>query len=134
MNLSSYMFNLFMTVIILLFMLIAYLYYQLTFTFKETFQNLELNGIIDISGIDINNINVQDKLQQLYTMDLSGSTAYGRDLLTKTESQCELFQKQKEEFEVRLNEFRTKGYFDNLRITYEMIENINENMKKYGCA
>jgi hypothetical protein len=33
-----------------------YLYYQLTFTFKETFQNLELNGIIDISGIDINNI------------------------------------------------------------------------------
>jgi hypothetical protein len=134
MNLSSYMFNLFMTVIILLFMLIGYLYYQITYTFKENFENLELNGIIDISGIDINNINIQEKLQQLHTMDLSGSTAYGRDLLTKTESQCELFQKQKEEFELRIEEYRSKGYFDNLRITYEMIENIKENMKNYGCA
>ena len=134
MNLSSYMFNLFMTVIILLFMLIGYLYYQLTYTFKENFENLELNGIIDISGIDINNINIQEKLQQLHTMDLSGSTAYGRDLLTKTESQCELFQKQKEAFELRIEEYRSKGYFDNLRITYEMIENIKENMKNYGCA
>jgi uncharacterized protein YkuJ len=115
-------------------MLIGYLYYQLTYTFKENFENLELNGIIDISGIDINNINIQEKLQQLHTMDLSGSTAYGRDLLTKTESQCELFQKQKEAFELRIEEYRSKGYFDNLRITYEMIENIKENMKNYGCA
>jgi len=115
-------------------MLVAYLYYQITFTYKETFQNLDLTGAIDISGIDINNINIQEKLEQLYALDLSGSTAYGRDLLTKTESQCELFQKQKESLEKRLDEFRGKGHFDNLRITYEMIENIEENMKKFGCA
>ena len=123
-----------MTVIILLFMLVAYLYYQITFTFKETFQNLDLTGTIDISGIDINNINIQEKLQELQAMDLSGSTAYGRDLLTKTESQCELFQQQKESLQNRLDQFRAKGYFDDLRISYEMILNIEENMKKYGCA
>ena len=123
-----------MTVIILLFMLIGYLYYQITFKFKETFQNIDLTGTIDISGIDINNINIQEKLQELQAMDLSGSTAYGRDLLTKTESQCELFQQQKESLQNRLDQFRAKGYFDDLRISYEMILNIEENMKKYGCA
>jgi hypothetical protein len=115
-------------------MLIGYLYYQITFKFKETFQNIDLTGTIDISGIDINNINIQEKLQELQAMDLSGSTAYGRDLLTKTESQCELFQQQKESLQNRLDQFRAKGYFDDLRISYEMILNIEENMKKYGCA
>ena len=123
-----------MTVIILLFMLVGYLYYQLTFKFKEAFQNLDLDGIIDISGIDVYQINIEERLQQLYTMDLSGSSAYGRDLMTKTESQCELFKQQKESLLKRIDEFRAQGYFDNLRRTYEMIENIDENVRKMGCA
>lgn len=133
MKLSTYLYNLFMTLIILIFLLVCYLYYQLVFKFKETFQNLDLNGIIDISGIDTNNVNISNALQTLQTMDVSGSTAYARDLLTKTETQCQLFQQQKEAAENRIEEFRSKGHFDNLRLTYEMAENIQEQMSKLGC-
>jgi hypothetical protein len=134
MKLSKYLYNLFMTVIILLFIFVCYLYYQITFKFRENFQNLDLNGTIDVSGIDINNVNINNALKTLQTMDVSGPTAYSRDLLVKTESQCELFKKQKETAENHLEEFRSKGYFDNLRLTYEMIQNIQTQMDVLGCA
>jgi hypothetical protein len=125
--------DLFMTLIILIFLLVCYLYYQLVFKFKEAFENLDLNGTIDISGIDINNVNISNALQTLQTMDASGSTAYARDVLTKTETQCQLFQEQKQAAENRIEEYRAKGHFDNLRLTYEMAENIQEQMSKLGC-
>jgi len=137
MDLSSYMFNLFMTVIILLFMLIGYLYYQITFTYKETFQNMntiiDLSGAVNIPGFNPE-ININEAIQNLQAADLSGSTAYRRDILLNNQTQCNMINNQKNELEKRIETYRSQGDFTNLRISYEIIESLNDYMKKNNCV
>ena len=130
------MYNLFMTVLILIFLLVAYLYYKVTKAVKETFQNegniIDLSGQINIPGFNTR-VNINETIQNLQTADLSGSTAYGRDLLLKNETQCELFKTQIINLENRLELYRSQGDFTNLRISYEIIESIKKFMKENNC-
>ena len=126
-----------MTVIILLFMLVGYLYYQITFKFKEAFQNIDrlidLSGEVNIPGFNPQ-ININEVIQTLQTADLSGSTAYGRDLLLNNQTQCQLFRTQIDEIEKRIETYRSQGDFTNLRISYETIEYITDYMNKNNCV
>lgn len=145
MKLSTYLFNLFMTVIILLFMLTAYLYYQVTFRMREHFQNaydisgITVNGInvdtIDINNIDISGIQLNVPRSTIETiLDISdkNATATG-DVISNANSQCKLLQAQIDTLSSRLDENRFSGNFNNLRLSYSAIEDLKELMKNMGC-
>lgn len=137
MKLSAYLYNLFMTVIILIFLLIAYLYYKINNTINEAFEDvgevIDLSGSINIPGLNTN-ININQTIQNLQRMDLSGSTADMRDLLLNNEPQCKLFKDQIDTLQNVIESYRSTGDFVNLRVTYETIESIKEFMKTSGCT
>ena len=145
MNLSTYMYNLFMTSIILLFILVAYLYYKITTAYKEAFQTLEgeyiVNGI-DASTINennINNLNIQPVNVSISVEDIrrvesiAKSTDGKTDIRTNVNTECILYQKQIDVLTEKLNDYRFQGLFNDLRRTYTVIEELTNKMNEVGC-
>ena len=145
MNLSTYMYNLFMTFIILLFILVGYLYYKITTAFKESFQTLDdkfmVNGV-DISSINennINNVNIQSlnvgaTLDDLRKVESIAKATDGKtDVTENSNTECTLYKKQIEVLTEKLEEYRFQGLFNDLRRTYTIIETVTDKMNQIGC-
>ena len=142
MNLSTYMYNLFMTFIILLFILVGYLYYKITTAFKESFQTLDdkfmVNGV-DISENNINNVNIQSlnvgaTLDDLRKVESIAKATDGKtDVTENSNTECTLYKKQIEVLTEKLEEYRFQGLFNDLRRTYTIIETVTDKMNQIGC-
>ena len=152
MKLSAYMYNLFMTVIILIFLLVAYLYYKIRISFKEAFQTSDDKFIvnnIDVSNMDPNNIDInklnldsldikrinanisRNDLNKLETV--AKSTDGEGDVFTNVNTQCKLYKKQIDVLGEKLDEYRFQGRFNDLSRTYSSIETIKDKMKLMSC-
>ena len=139
------MYNLFMTFIILLFILVGYLYYKITTAFKESFQTLDdkfmVNGV-DISSINennINNVNIQSlnvgaTLDDLRKVESIAKATDGKtDVTENSNTECILYKKQIEVLTEKLEEYRFQGLFNDLRRTYTIIETVTDKMNQIGC-
>ena len=139
------MYNLFMTFIILLFILVGYLYYKITTAFKESFQTLDdkfmVNGV-DISSINennINNVNIQSlnvgaTLDDLRKVESIAKATDGKtDVTENSNTECTLYKKQIEVLTEKLEEYRFQGLFNDLRRTYTIIETVTDKMNQIGC-
>ena len=141
------MFNLFMTVLILIFLLVAYLYYKITVSYKEAFQESDdkfiVNGI-DISNLDVNNIDINSinknpidvtvTPEDIRNIESTAKSTDGKtDVISNVNTQCELYKKQVDTLSEKLDEYRFKGYFDDLRRTYASIETVSNKMNTIGC-